>query len=227
MKKVLVLFILITNLSCSVNDDTYVVVKGTIIRQSTNEGVPNAKVSIKTKTLSSSNSPWSFWSEVDAKNATTDENGNFSVTLKYEKDNDVVHVYKLSDNYTDYEKSYTLSESNTIVIPVIKYEKLKIFVNNTMPFDANDAIEVSIYQQNLSYIHSIVQSIDNFGIAPSTAYYPYWVGTNVNSVINGNLQEGAAYKIVWSVRKNGITTEYDSGFMPTIYDATNEFHINY
>ncbi|HHT9079226.1 hypothetical protein K5L04_07220 [Flavobacterium psychrophilum] len=234
MKKIILIFsIIIISLSCSKDDENYININGKVIYQSTNNSIANAKLHVKTKILNSPESNWSYWSEIDSKEAITDSNGNFNITLKSENSSNVlVSIFvENTDNYNSSDTGYEVSKSNNIIIPLTKLEKLKIYINNTNPFNSNDTggFYLSQWLGNVSLLN-----FQNFG-NPNESYESqpgiyqnstFWKGTNINSIVNYNVEENKPCTISWSYTKNGILTENISQ-IPIISNQINEFHINY
>lgn len=139
--------------------------------------------------------PWSYTTEIDSKQVTTDANGNFSVAMKSAADT-YVHIFKgQTDAHTAFESSF--APDDEIVLPVYNFIKFKIFVANADPYDAEDFIYIDFYSGNYQ---SFRYGIENFG-AQNTRYPaengigPYeeasWYGTDVNSIVYYNVRENA------------------------------------
>ncbi len=151
----------------------------------------------------------------------------------FDKEDDEYSTHLLTSK-----KNFYLSElegDDPLIFKVREYKELEIKVKSIAPYDENDAIGVYIYEKNTSYIRGVIYKIKNFEDineprgppAFEDRNNPYWVGDNVNSIIYGRLQEGTAYVIIWSVRKNDIIVEHRSEPKNTISDELNTFDIEY
>lgn len=221
--------------------DQYIIIKGKVLDEITKENVPGAKIWVRIVSTHIEGF-FSYETLIDSKTTSTDDAGNFSIAMQYNDANNIVDLYKTNnEKYTellDFGKNHTVSEfanNNAVVFYVRRWEKLKIKVKNLSPYDSNDNVRISILQQNTSLDNSIIDSIQNFGKAnqpiPPPAYddgkYPFWIGSNVNSIIYGKVQENTKLTFFWSVRKNGISKDYQSAPINTISNGITEFEINY
>ena len=231
MKKLIIVFIsVLTLISCSKDDQNYVNVSGKVIDENTNAGIPNIQVNIKSKKINSPGNEWSYWSELDNKTITTDQNGNFSIPMKIEDSNNLIEINKYdNNNYSENTKSYTQSEVGNVIIKVKKYEVLKIIVKNTNPFNSNDRISVD----GISDYYLLKR--ENFGVQNEKFEFQtgifsdvnIWLGTNVNSAISYRVTADSQIVISKSVRKNNTETLTYSPPINIIPNQINEYHINY
>ena len=234
MKRIMLIFsIIIISFGCSKDDENYININGKVIYKSTNSSIPNAKLLIRTKIVKSPDSNWSYWSEIDRKEVITDSDGNFNVSLKYENSfYGLIAIFiQKTDNYSSSETSYEVSQNDNIIISLTKLEKVKIFIKNTNPFNSNDTADFFLSQWlgNASLIN-----FQNFG-NPNETYksqpgtyqnITFWKGTNVNSIVNYNVEENKPCTISWHYTKNGVLTKNISQ-IPIISNQINEFQINY
>ena len=213
-----------------------------IASEITGDNISNAKVYIKVASEKVSGS-YTYDALIDSFTIRSDANGNIFCNIKYNDDPNIfVKFEKTDDSYstgfTSYKTEFALSELKNlapVTFYVRKYESLIIHLRNIHPFDNSDAIGVDIYQEGTNYISSGVESIKNVGVSNQPWAYPaaddgknpYWIGTNVNSIIYGKVQEGTTYQINWDVRKNQINTDHKSQKFITTLDSLNSYNILY
>lgn len=235
MKNLLYFLILVLLLSCTKDDDDmYINIKGKIINQVTNEGIENAPIYVFSK------EPYDSFGgghlDIDNNRGFTDNNGNFSLSLKYSNYENVFSFYSgdefnftgLLDGSSQTSKlSFETVRNGELIFKVRRIGKLKIVLNNTNPFDENDRITFSIIHQgsNLTRIYQI----DNYGIGnyPPRTMNTQWFGMNVNSIIFSTLQEGYTYKLSVRILKNGIETNYFTPEFETDINNLNEYVLDY
>lgn len=229
--------------SCTGDDDNLnsIEVKGRLVSEITGEGIANGNIFAYVNEYKGSGI-FAHAVEIDSKDIRTDANGYFSTTLNYKDKNNVILFEQINDETAtgllQEKRNFYISElkdTSPLVLLARKYETLEIKVRSIDPFDENDALGVYIYQTNTNYYNSIIYKIENFGDqneqyeypASENGLNPYWIGNDVNTTVLGNIQEGSSFNIKWSVRKDGIVNEYESGFIDTVSGETNFYEINY
>lgn len=228
---------------CSADSDSLnsIEVSGRLVSQVTGEGVSDGLILAKVNEYHGSGM-LAYTVELSSKQIQTDVNGYFTTTLNYKDEGNVFLFEQINEQVAtgmlqEQENFYLsdLENGSALNFVVRKYEKLKIGLKSTSPYDENDAIEISIYQKNTNYFNNIIYQIENFGDqnqpyedpASENGLNPYWIGDHVDSVIYGYIQEGTSVQVKWSVRKNGIVNSFQSDFFETVSDEVNLFEINY
>lgn len=171
---------------------------------------------------------------------TTDENGLFTATIPYKIDVDNIFFFgKYDDEYTSIYPhnrfSYTdlKKESNHLILHARRYEKYKIVIKNTQPFDENDSISVYLGDRYKFAGYDLVDSIINYGSKPiyfsnsSLVTVTNWVGKNIHSEIHGQFQDGSVYLLYWIVKKNNRLSEVRTPEIIVRNDTLNYFELNY
>lgn len=226
--------------SCSSDDDgqNSVEVSGRLISQVTGKGIADGVIYIKVEEYKGSGI-FGYSEEISSREVQTDNDGFFTSNLRFNNKENVILFQQINEELAtgilNDRKSFKISELEPLLFEARVYQELQIKVKNTAPFDVNDAIRVSIFQPNTTYSNSIIYQIENFGDqnepygppADDNGLNPYWIGDNVNSVIYGHIQEGASFLVKWSVRKNGITDEYQSEYFDTVSGEVNFYELNY
>jgi hypothetical protein len=220
-KQILILTLIFTLVGCSINDDSYITLKGRVEREINGEGISNQKVLLEIHQIHGTGN-WQYTTKVDSKEVTTDMNGDFITSMKNDSKT-FVYVYKpQDDNYSAFELTeFAINEE--IILKVNKFLKFKIYVNNTNPFDSNDYIYIDFAS---GLYQSFRTNIENFGIQHT--HYTSWKGTNVNSIVYYNVPENAeSHKIFWRKIKNSIETNGVTLEIPFQENQVNEFHFDY
>jgi hypothetical protein len=215
--------------------------KATVVSQLTNEHIAGTQIHVEVDSKQYGITPYDV--VLDSFTLVSDNNGNVFCNIKYNDDPYIgVKFFKADDAYTTgllpQKTEFSVKDLKTaapLILYVRKYTGLKITVKSTNSFNDNDAIGVSINQDNTNYFNNIIDSIQNFGTINQPLSYPatndgnnpYWVGQNVNSIIYGKIQEGTTYQITWDVRKNGINTDYKSPVLNTSGNTLNSYNIVY
>lgn len=236
MKKTLLIFAFSIGLIGCSEDETYFTVKGRVEREINGEGVSNRTVYLKIDKIHVSGS-WSSTTEIDSKQVTTDSDGNFSIAMKDDSHIVITAYTPQDDNYTSFEANF--APNNNVILKVNRFEKFRVFVNNTNPFDSNDYINIDFFSSN---VQSFVSEIQNFGIqnihhpaeilpgGGGTGAYEEtaWIGINVNSFVIYNVPENAnSHKIFWRKKRNGIQTEGITATIPFQPNQINDYNFNY
>lgn len=237
MKNLIIIFVLALFVTSCSTDEDHITLKGRVERELNGEGIPNQKVFLKIM-QSKSSGAWAYAVEIDSKEVITDENGEFRITMK-NTSNTYVTAYKhMDDNYSSFELA-SFPIDNDIIIKVDKFIKFKIFVNNTNPFDENDRVLIDFSSGNKQNFRS---AIENFG--NDNLHYPAenlpgggsfgayevasWTGTSVNSNVYYNVPENAdTFKIMSTVKKNGVETTSFTNTIPFEINLINEYHFDY
>jgi hypothetical protein len=238
MKTIILFSVLFLSLvSCTNEESNYITVNGRVEREINGEGVPNQLV-ILIMQQTHGTGYWSYKTEIDYKQVTTDSEGNFSVSMKNDSNTSLSGFKPQDDNYTQFQLN-SVDPNKNIVIKINKFIKFKIYVNNTNPFDVNDFVSIS-FASGLP--QNFRTKIENFGntntIHPAEnlpggggvgAYEDAsWKGTNVNSIVYYNVPENADnHKIVWYKQKNGTETKGVSPEIPFQPNQINEYHFDY
>ncbi len=241
-----IFFLLLTVLllaGCSADDDglNSIEISGRLVSQVTGKGVSDGLILAKVNEYHGSGM-LGYTVEISSKQIQTDANGYFTATLFYKNKDNVFLFEQINEQVAtgmlQEQKNFYLSDlenGSPLNFVVRKYEKLEIALKSTSPYDDNDAIGISIYQNNTNYFNNIIYKIENFGDqnqpyedpASENGLNPYWIGDDVNSILYGYIQEGASVQIKWSVRKNGIVRNFQSDFFDTASDQVNLFEISY
>jgi hypothetical protein len=238
---ILISVLFLSLMSCtseeSNEESKYITVNGRVEREISGEGVPNQLVILIMKQTHGTGY-WSYKTEIDYKQVTTDSEGNFSVSMKNDSNTSLSGFKPQDDNYTQFQLN-AVDPNKNILIKINKFIKFKIYVKNTNPFDINDYIYIDFASGSPQ---SFRTKIENFG--EPNKFYPAevlagggiigahedasWKGTNVNSIVYYNVPENADYyKIVWYKQKNGIETKGVSPEIPFQPNQINEYHFNY
>lgn len=234
--------------SCDLDGLNRQEVSGVLISEVSGKGIANT--SLTATVLSASGyGIFSSSNQVSRKEITTNHQGEFSLSVKYEdRDNWVWFTKNDEEKSTDILNivpRFYISEldEGPATLYVREFHPLEITVKNVDPFDSEDAIYVSVFftvqendnDINFRYTHSVIYDIVNRLDENLPHTYPVtdnglrpdWIGDQVDSTIYGRLQEATTYKVIWSVRKNGVVTEYSTDFIPTDADAVNRVQIMY
>lgn len=219
------------------SDIKYKDIKGKIVNQVTGEGIPNISFKIATVLKHQEGVVISLNEPVDFIEIETDENGNFAETIGYtELSNKIVFLKEYDENFTGFIEGFKektvadINDTNPFVLGIRKWEKLELSFKNTNPYDANDTIELSVYQYNTPVDRYVVTEIVNNGIVSHDNLFLHghaWKGKSTDSMIKINIQNGTRFQVRWKVTKNAVTTSYSSDEIETISGIVNEFEINY
>lgn len=237
--KTIILFsvVFLSLIGCTTEESNYITVNGRVEREISGEGVSNQIVHL-TMDQYHGTGYWSYKTEIDSKQVTTDANGNFSVSMK-NGDNTLVTAYKpQDDNYTAFQL-FSFEPNKKVVLKINKFIKFKIYVNNTNPFDVNDFVSISFASGLPQNFRTKIENFGNTNTIHPAENFPggggvgayedaSWKGTNVNSIVYYNVPENADnHKIVWYKRKNGIETSGVSPEIPFQPNQINEYHFDY
>ena len=217
-------FVVITLVSCSNDEFNYSIVSGKVIDKNIENGIPNLELKIISKVYRGSY--YRYSEDIDEKYIKTDENGNFSVSIKTEIDGRIeINAYNGSE-YSEHYKTYYLSEVLNVIIELQKFQEFKIIIKNVNPFDNHDYISVSPENGVIKRINfgSVNEKIE---ISPGNyQYVNTWKGTNVHSEIIYKVVPNQEIFIVIYKRKNGInTTLFDD--LTILPNQIIEYTINY
>lgn len=238
MKIIILLSVLFLSLvSCTSEESNYITVNGRVEREISGEGVSNQIVYL-TMNQYHGTGYWSYKTEIDSKQVTTDANGNFSVSMKNDY-NSLVAVFKPQDeNYTAFQL-FSFEPNKNVILKINKFIKFKIYVNNTNPFDVNDFVSISFASGLPQNFRTKIENLENSNTIHPAEIFPggggvgayedaSWKGTNVNSIVYYNVPENADnHKIVWHKRKNGTETSGVSPEIPFQPNQINEYHFDY
>lgn len=241
MKKLIVIVTvlivaLVSNACRQEIDENLFNVKGKVINEITKVGIPAYEFTLLEQETTGSGI-FSIVKVVNSKAIKTDANGNFNVAIDVKSNSNGFEFSSgMTDNYTPIQNSRHVFNninllSEALLFNVRNWEKLEIKVKNTQPFDENDEIRVSVFEDNTHYIGQFITKITNNGVknigpgypASDNGLNPHWIGKNVDSKIYFNLQNGTQYTIFYDVKKNGIWTNYVKS--PTF--STQSGQINY
>jgi hypothetical protein len=230
MKKlILLLFVVITNFSCSKDDvEPTFEITGKIIDSDTNLGVPNIELEITTKRGGMGYIFGGVIIDIDKITIKTNQDGNFTTKLPL-KDATIFSILKFDDgNYTGINKSFYLKDSQNINISIERFEILKIFVKNVTPHNLNDRIEFnspsSFLVSRVNYGNLNEPQTFNQGVGSAENV---WLGTNVNSEIIYKVPKSYENNMGISVKKNGIWSTIPKTPINIISNQINEYYINY
>ena len=234
---IIVLFLTVFISGCSNDDSDYITIKGRVERDFTGQGISNQKIYLEVRQAKGSGA-WAYSVEIDSKEVVTDENGEFSIAMK-SASNTYVTAYKhMDENYSTFELA-SFPIDTDIIIKVDKFIKFKIFVNNTNPFDENDRVLIDFFSGNKQNFRSAIENFgsdnlhypaENFPGGGGTGAYEVasWTGINVNSIVYYNVPESAdTFKIMSTVKKNGVETTSFTNTIPFEIDQINEYHFEY
>lgn len=237
LKMVFIVFVVMAA-SCSKDDNNgdgegMATVKGRIVSGVTNEGIKNAPIAVFSEEYYKE--LFGGYFDIDNTTGMTDDNGYFSVSLRYSNPDNFFTFYSEDEfkttqilNRNDRFIMETAT-SGDLVFEVRRLGKLKIILKNIDPFDENDSVSFTIFQ-GLGYNPAVYQ-IDNYGVENGyIENYPmntHWVGKDVNSVIHSTLEEGQTYRLIVNTTKNGIHTNYTTEEMNTSLSILNEFTLTY
>jgi hypothetical protein len=237
--KTIILFsvVFLSLVSCTGEESNYITVNGRVEREISGEGVSNQIVHL-TMDQYHGTGYWSYKTEIDSKQVTTDANGNFSVSMK-NGDNTLVTAYKpQDDSYTAFQL-FSFETNKKVILKINKFIKFKIYVNNTDPFDDNDFISISFASGLSQNFRTKIENFGNTNTIDPAENFPggggvgayedaSWKGTNVNAIVYYNVPENAdKHKIVWYKRKNGTETSGVSLEIPFQPNQINEYHFDY
>ena len=228
INSILLVVSLLSIIGCSNKDVEYYTISGRILNDTSNEGMGNAMLNIKTyKIVSSYNAiggSASSGSAIEEKNITTDQNGNFSVLMLKNSEIRGVTIRVLDDgNYVGKIKDFVVNDFENILITVTKYEVLKIIVKNLNPFDSNDKIRFSAPSDYL-----ILR--ENFGVQNEVINQQpvnIWVGTNINSELTYKVSPNFTKQLEIYKTKNGVETFINTGQINIVPNQTNIYNIIY
>lgn len=237
-KIVFQVFSILVLVSCSVDDNDYVTIKGKVERKINREGIANQLITVMTR-KSNGSGLFSYISVLDSTAVMTDANGDFSANLSSDSDAFVTTVYQGGEDYEGFGIYRDHFINEPIILKVDKYVKFKIFVNNSNPFDDNDFIKINFFA-GLSNVKRT--NIENFGL--KNTYHPIetlpgggsigpwdeasWIGVNVNSIVYYSVPESATdFKIRWYMTKNNVSTEGFSDEIPHVINEENTFSFEY
>lgn len=238
MKNLIIIFFLTVFVSGCTNDDSdYTTIKGRVERDLTGQGISNQKIHLTIRQAKGSGT-WAYSVEIDSKEVFTDENGEFSISMKNTNDTYATAYKYMDENYSTFELA-SFPIDNDIIIKVDKFIKFKIFVNNTNSFDENDLVLIDFFSGNKQNFRS---AIENFG--SDNLHYPAenlpggggtgayevasWTGINVDSIVYYSVPENAdTFKIMSTVKKNGVETTSFTNTIPFEIDQINEYHFEY
>lgn len=188
----------------------HVKVSGKVEHVRTGNGVSNVEIELNTQ----SSSPGIFGSITtvhDTKTVITDENGNFSVRMKTEKESSVAIKTEGKDDFYCEDPRQTFSYKSDIIIPAIKWVDTRIHVKNVNPYDENDWVQVRLWA-NLDALIEF-QKVEDYGseykgISLISGEFARWEGTDINSTIYFKMTEDVIVpEILWKTRKNGVEKE--------------------
>ena len=220
--------------SCSKDDSEQLVeVKGRIINEITNEGIKGAPISVFVEEYYSDF--FGGFLDIDNKSGFTDDNGNFSFSVKYSNQDNYFSFFSEDEfNTTDIlgrndRFLFDEAKSGDLIFKVRRKGKLKITLKNLNPFDEHDSVSFSIFQ-DLGY-NPTVYEINNYGVENESIegyeLNPHWIGMNVDSTIYSTLEEGHTYQLTVHTTKNGIETNYVTPQFETSISEMNEYTLEY
>lgn len=224
--------------SCnSERDDMRINMHGKILNEINNKPLSNAKIKYVVKQT--------FGGSIFSSTQTdfsgiflTDENGNFSVNLPYKSESnffefEIENIEEAKIVNKNWIRYSDLVKDNTFNLSYRNWEKLDVKILNQNPANENDRIEVEVLHTNTDYNFSPIQTIDNFGnkndyIYPSEnqTVSPFWIGSNVNSIIHCKVQNDSEITLIWKVTKNGINQNFSSKYLIK-NGVLNSVNINY
>ena len=239
---VILIFVMLFSNSCTkseVSESFYKTkINGKVIREVTNQPVSGITLYLEIVKIYGSGYG-SYKETIDVRNVTTDQNGNFEVSLRNSTNTYLVIRKEFDNIYGAYSGGQNFAADQNysnidLTIKLQKFINFKINVKNTAPSNNEDYIDVSFaYHRG----QAIRKEILNFGI-PNIVYPAQggfgprietaWQGINVNSTIFYSVTEDSQYyKIYWQKRKNGISTQGVTNDIPYDINILNEYSFNY
>lgn len=245
MKKITTLLIALiltfSFIGCNEDDLETIEVKGRLVSEVTGDPIPNVPV-IGLSQSSRGTGLFSSNYDIDRQFTETDTQGFFNLSVGYEDYNsNWIWVFKGESNvcteFLNTERIYPIPEldGNELTVEVRKLYPMEIKVKNVNPFDEEDSIYIHLIELMPNNPYNRLFTAENFGVENQPRNPDqvgvidnlYWVGENVDSVLNGLVQEDAEIMIYYSVMKNGELISYSSELIPTVNEGTTYYEINY
>ncbi|MFA4853246.1 MAG: hypothetical protein WC868_11370 [Bacteroidales bacterium] len=207
MKKLIFCFFLLifcfSFTSCK-KDEKRTIVEVTALDKTTNNVIPNAKITLVAETSSTFMGP-SYYAVIEEKY--TNIAGKFTFDFKANKSYGYFLVASAEHYYNTDEHTGNIENSkmNYVAIPLQPEGFLKVFIKNTTPFDNADKIYVGSYDIDLG---------------------GYYYGTAVDTFTIGRTWGNVNRNLNWQVTKNEMINNYSTYIFVTAYDTTI-YTINY
>ncbi len=242
--KICVFLILVGSLvNCNSDDTQYQKVSANIVSEVTNDPIANVSLQVICKG-SRGSGLFSSTYEISQRIVTSDIEGNFSVDLPFEDSNNFFTIYiQNQDICTDiiYPGNNFFFEEvaaqEPLKLKARKFFQMEVLVKNVSPYDENDQISIGFYHIGSNYHFAPLDAIENradVNVPYDDSHgevgrylQPFWIGDNVDSTIFKRVQEGTKARISWAVTKNGVNTQFESEFIPTVENGVTYFEIEY
>ena len=228
LKLIIALIVFVSQQSCSKEEvEPTFEISGKILT-TTNVGIPNIAIDITTSKVVQGVLFGGGPVDLEKITVKTNQDGSFKTYMRL-TDVTILNISKKPDNnFTFFDKTFSIKDAKNISINVERFEILKIIVKNVNPFNLNDRI----------YFNSPSDFLikrENFGNQSEPVVFSQgspspentWLGMNVHSEVTYKVNESYQNNMSISIQKNAIWSTIPQTPINIVPNQINEYYINY